>query len=287
MFLQCLANGILIAGLYALVTLGLTMVLGIMGIVNFAHGDFVMLGAYITYWAFTLISIDPLLSSLLSAVLVGVLGIIIYKFNIKPILNAESFEQVLLTFGISIILQNIALILWKADFRSITTSYSGISIHIENVSIGLARLLTFLLAFMLTILLSFFNKTPIGKAMRAVSQNRKAAQLMGIDIDKTYMIAFAIASALGGLAGGLSSLIMYVYPYEGVELGLKAFAILILGGLGNIWGTLIASLILGITESFVSTYLPYGSSLASGLSFLIIIIVLMIKPTGLAGTRRE
>ena len=263
------------------------MVLGIMGIVNFAHGDFVMLGAYITYWAFTLIGIDPILSSLLSAIIVGGLGVTIYKYNIKPILNAESFEQVLLTFGISIILQNIALILWKADFRSVTTSYSGISIHLGNVSIGLARLLTFLVAFMLTLLLSFFNKTSIGKAMRAVSQNRKAAQLMGIDIDKTYMIAFAIASALGGLAGGLSSLIMYVYPYEGVDLGLKAFAILILGGLGNIWGTLIASLILGITESFVSTYLPYGSSWAAGLSFFIIIIVLTIKPTGLAGTRKE
>ncbi len=287
MLLQSIANGLLIAGLYALVTLGLTMVLGIMGIVNFAHGDFVMLGAYITYWAFTLWGIDPLLSMILSAGALSLLGIVVYKFGIKPILSAESFEQVLLTFGISIILQNIALILWKADFRSVTASYSGISVHIGPVSVGLARLLTFVIAILLTLFLALLNKTTVGKAMRAVSQNRKAAALMGIDVDKTFLIAFSIASALGGLAGGLSSLIMYVFPLQGVQLGLRAFAILILGGLGNIWGTLIASLILGISESLVSTYLPQGSGWAGGLSFAIILIVLIFKPTGIAGTRGE
>ncbi len=275
------------AGLYALVTLGLTMVLGIMGIVNFAHGDFVMLGAYVTYWAYTLWGVDPLLSLPLSAVTLFALGIAVYKFGVKPILDAEEIEQVLLTFGISIILQNVALILWKADFRSVTTSYSDMSIHIGYVSVGLARLLTFVIAILLTLFLALFNRTMIGKAMRAVSQNRKAAALVGIDVDKTYLIAFSIASALGGIAGGLSSLIMYVFPLEGAQLGLKAFAILILGGLGNIWGTLIASLVLGISESVVSTYLPEGSGWASGLSFAIILIVLVLKPTGIAGTRGE
>lgn len=263
------------------------MVMGVMGIVNFAHGEFVMLGAYVTYWAFTLWGIDPILSLPLSAGVLILVGISIYRFGIKPILSAEAFEQVLLTFGISIILQNAALILWKADFRSISTPYSDMSIAIGPINIGLARLLTFGIAVMLTLLLVVFNKTKVGKALRAVSQNRKAAALMGINVDKAYIIAFSIAAALGGIAGTLSALIMYVFPLMGGKLGLKAFAILILGGLGNIWGTLIASLILGISESIVGTYLPQGSGWAEGLSFALILAVLIFKPTGIAGVRRE
>jgi branched-chain amino acid transport system permease protein len=287
-FFQSLANGILIAGLYAAVTLGLTLVLGVMGIVNFAHGELVMLGAYSTFWLFTLLGIDPLLSIAMSGLILFFIGLPIYRFTIRPILKDPPLNQLLLTLGISIFLQNLAMILWKTDSRSVITSYSGMSLHLEMVHIGLTRLITFLIAVVLTVFLVFFlYKARPGRAMRAVSENNTASWLIGINVQKTYLLAFGVASGLAGAAGALVSTIMYTYPMVGFKLSLKAFCILILVGLGNIPGALFGSLILGLTESFVGTYVPEGSGWAEGISFMLIMIILIIKPTGLAGTRRE
>ena len=287
-FFQSLANGILIAGLYAAVTLGLTLVLGVMGIVNFAHGELVMLGAYNTFWLFALFGIDPLLSLAISGVLLFFIGIGIYRFTIRPILKDPPLNQLLLTLGISIFLQNLAMILWKTDSRSVVTSYSGISLHLGIVHIGFTRSITFLMAVALTILLVLFlYKVRPGRAMRAVSENNTASWLIGINVQRTYLLAFGVASALAGVSGAMVSTIMYTFPMVGFKLSLKAFCILVLGGLGNIPGTLLGSLILGLTESFVGTYVPEGSGWAEGISFILLIIILIIKPTGLAGTRRE
>jgi branched-chain amino acid transport system permease protein len=287
-FFQSLANGILIAGLYAAVTLGLTLVLGVMGIVNFAHGELVMLGAYNTFWLFALFGIDPLLSLAISGVLLFFIGIGIYRFTIRPILKDPPLNQLLLTLGISIFLQNLAMILWKTDSRSVVTFYSGISLHLGIVHIGLTRSMTFLMAVASTILLVLFlHKVRPGRAMRAVSENNTASWLIGINVQRTYLLAFGVASALAGVAGAMVSTIMYTFPMVGFKLSLKAFCILVLGGLGNIPGTLLGSLILGLTESFVGTYVPEGSGWAEGISFIVLIIILIIKPTGLAGTRRE
>ena len=287
-FFQSLANGILIAGLYAAVTLGLTLVLGVMGIVNFAHGELVMLGAYNTFWLFALFGIDPLLSLAISGVLLFFIGIGIYRFTIRPILKDPPLNQLLLTLGISIFLQNLAMILWKTDSRSVVTSYSGNSLHLGIVHIGFTRSMTFLMAVALTILLVLFlYKMRPGRAMRAVSENNTASWLIGINVQRTYLLAFGVASALAGVSGAMVSTIMYTFPMVGFKLSLKAFCILVLGGLGNIPGTLLGSLILGLTESFVGTYVPEGSGWAEGISFILLIIILIIKPTGLAGTRRE
>jgi len=287
-FFQSLANGILIAGLYAAVTLGLTLVLGVMGIVNFAHGELVMLGAYNTFWLFALFGIDPLLSLAISGVLLFFIGIGIYRFTIRPVLKDPPLNQLLLTLGISIFLQNLAMILWKTDSRSVVTSYSGISLHLGIVHVGLTRSMTFLMAVALTILLVLFlYKVRPGRAMRAVSENNTASWLIGINVQRTYLLAFGVASALAGVSGAMVSTIMYTFPMVGFKLSLKAFCILVLGGLGNIPGTLLGSLILGLTESFVGTYVPEGSGWAEGISFILLIIILIIKPTGLAGTRRE
>jgi len=287
-FFQSLANGILIAGLYATVTLGLTLVLGVMGIVNFAHGELVMLGAYTTFWLFALLGIDPLLSLAMSGVLLFFIGIGIYRFTIRPILKDPPLNQLLLTLGISIFFQNLAMILWKTDSRSVITSYSGMSLHLGIVHIGFTRLITFLIAVLLTILLVLFlHKTRPGRAMQAVSENNTASWLIGINVQRTYLLAFGVASALAGASGALVSTVMYTFPMVGFKLSLKAFCILVLGGLGNIPGALFGSLILGLTESFVGTYVPEGSGWAEGISFILLIIILLIKPTGLAGTRRE
>lgn len=286
--LQSIANGILIAGLYAAVTLGLTLVLGVMGIVNFAHGELVMLGAYNTFWLFSLLGIDPLLSIALSGLLLFFIGLFFYRFTIRPILKDPPLNQLLLTLGISIFLQNLAMIMWKSDSRAVMTAYSGMSLHLGLVHVGLTRLLTFFMAVGLTIfLVLFLYKARPGKAMRAVSENNTASWLIGINVQKTYLLAFGVASALAGASGALVSTIMYTYPMVGFKLSLKAFCILILGGLGNIPGALFGSLILGLTESFVGTYVPEGSGWAEGISFMLIILILLIKPTGLAGTRRE
>jgi branched-chain amino acid transport system permease protein len=287
-FFQSLANGILIAGLYAAVTLGLTLVLGVMGIVNFAHGELVMLGAYNTFWLFALLGIDPLLSLAMSGLLLFFIGIGIYRFTIRPILKDPPLNQLLLTLGISIFFQNLAMILWKTDSRSVITSYSGMSLHLGVVHIGFTRLVTFLIAVGLTILLVLFlHKTRPGRAMRAVSENNTASWLVGINVQRTYLLAFGVASALAGASGALVSTVMYTFPMVGFKLSLKAFCILVLGGLGNIPGALFGSLILGLTESLVGTYVPEGSGWAEGISFILLIIILLIKPTGLAGTRRE
>jgi branched-chain amino acid transport system permease protein len=287
-FLQSFANGLLIAGLYAAVTLGLTLVLGVMGIVNFAHGEMVMLGAYNTFWLFTLLGIDPLLSIALSGLLLFFIGLFIYRFTIRPILNDPPLNQLLLTLGISIFLQNLAMIFWKTDSRSGRTAYSGMSLSLGEVHVGLTRLLTFLIAVGLTLfLLLFLYKARPGKAMRAVSENNTASWLIGINVQKTYLLAFGVACALAGAAGALVSTVMYTFPMVGFKLSLKAFCILVLGGLGNIPGALFGSVILGLTESFVGTYVPEGSGWAEGISFILIMIILIIKPTGLVGTRRE
>jgi len=287
-FFQSIANGVLIAGLYAAVTLGLTLVLGVMGIVNFAHGELVMLGAYSTFWLFTFFGMDPLLSIALSGVFLFFIGMFIYRFTIRPILKDPPLNQLLLTLGISIFFQNLAMILWKTDSRSVFTAYSGMSLHLGMVNVGLTRLITFLIAVGLTaLLILFLRRTRSGRAMRAVSENNTASWLIGINVQKTYMLAFGVASALAGASGALVSTIMYTYPMVGFKLGLKSFCILVLGGLGNIPGALFGSLLLGITESFVGTYVPEGSGWAEGISFILLIVILIIKPTGLAGTRRE
>jgi len=287
-FFQSLANGILIAGLYAAVTLGLTLVLGVMGIVNFAHGELVMLGAYNTFWLFALFGVDPLLSLAMSGVLLFFIGIGIYRFTIRPILKDPPLNQLLLTLGISIFFQNLAMILWKTDSRSVMTSYSGMSLHLGIVHIGLTRLITFLIAVALTILLVLFlYKARPGRAMRAVSENNTASWLIGINVQRTYLLAFGVASALAGASGALVSTVMYTFPMVGFKLSLKAFCILVLGGLGNFPGALFGSLVLGLTRTFGGTYVPEGSGWADGISFILLIIILIIKPTGLAGTRRE
>lgn len=286
--LQSLANGILIAGLYAAVTLGLTLVLGVMGIINFAHGELVMLGAYSSFWLFALLGIDPLLSLAMSGVILFFIGMGIYKFTIRRIMKDPPLNQLLLTLGLSIFFQNLAMILWKTDSRTIITAYSGMSLDLGIIHFGLTRLITFLISVVLTVLLVIFlSKTKPGRAMKAVSENNTASWLIGINVERTYILAFGVAAALAGVAGALVSTVMYTFPMVGFKLSLKAFCILVLGGLGNIPGALFGSLILGITESFVGTYVPQGSGWAEGISFILLIVILIIKPTGLAGTRRE
>jgi branched-chain amino acid transport system permease protein len=280
--IQVVVNGILIGGLYALIAVGLTLIFGVMRIINFAHGEFMMLGGYATYWLFTLMKIDPLFSLLISLILMGALGMVVQKYLISPVLNAPRLNQILLTFGVLIVLQNIALILWTGDYVSVKTWYSTISFSIGLARISLSKLIGFLVAIILMVLLGVgLKKTETGKVLRAVTENPESAQLMGINVDRAYMIAFSVGSGMAGLAGTVTSIVMYVFPSVGGLFILKVFAIVVLGGMGSVFGAFVGSFILGITESFVGTYVPAGGGWAEGVSFGMLILVLLFKPKGL------
>ncbi|MCL5126308.1 MAG: branched-chain amino acid ABC transporter permease [Deltaproteobacteria bacterium] len=281
-FIQVVVNGTLISGLYALIAVGLTLIFGVMRVINFAHGEFMMLGGYTTYWLFVLLRLDPLLSLLISMVVLAGLGLIVQRCLINPVLGASSLNQILLTFGLAIILQNVAMILWTSDYVSVQTWYSTHSLRVGFVRISVAKLGIFFMAIILMMLLGIIlKKTETGKVLRAVSQDPQTAQLMGIDINRAYMIAFAIGTGLAGLAGAATSTVMSIFPTVGVEFIMKAFAIVVFGGLGSVAGACLASFILGVTESLVGTYVPGGGGWAEAVSFTVLILVLIFRPKGI------
>jgi len=283
---QAVLNGFLTGGVYLVVTLGIALVFGIMRLMNFAHGEFVMLGAYTTYWCFTLLGMNPYLTLVVSALVLFVLGLFTYKLLIERILDAPPINQTLLTFGISVVFQNLALILWSAN--SVALDLKTSVVKIGNIQAGRDRIILFLIGIVLSVLIILLlKKTYIGKTMSAVSQNRRAAYLLGINAPLFYLLSFGIASALAGLAGGLVGIVMYASPYIGGKLGLRAFAILTMAGLGNFGSIIVASIIMGLLESFVGIYIPNGPGWAEGISFLIILIVLAFRPAGIKGARAE
>ncbi|HYA93076.1 MAG TPA: branched-chain amino acid ABC transporter permease [Thermodesulfobacteriota bacterium] len=281
-FSQVIVNGILTGGLYALIAVGLTLIFGVMRVINFVHGETLMLGSYLTYFLFTLLGIDPFISLPLAIFALFVLGVAIQHFFINPVLDTPHLNQILLTFGLVLIIQNLALILWSGNYISMTTRYSAISLKFGPLSVGLTRFLGLVIAIFLTVLLTVvLKRTEWGKSVRAVTQDREAAMLMGIDVNRVNMVAFGVGSAMGGAAGVVTSMIMYVFPLVGMIFVLKAFAIVVLGGFGSIGGAVLGSLILGLTESIVTNYVPNGSGWAEGVSFVVMILILVIRPKGL------
>src|SRR5574341_1283193 len=274
--------GVLRSGLYALTSVGLALSVGVIGIVNFAHGEFLMLGAYLGYWLFTSYGLDPLMAIPLGAVGVFALGGVIYRSAIQRVLRAPELNQMLLTFGISIFLQNLAVILWTGDPRVATISYKAAAVALGRFTVGLPQLIVFGLAMALTLgLYAVLGGTRIGKAMRAVAQNRLGSSLVGIEVERVYLLAFGLSTALAGMAGLMITLQLSVSPFIGLLYTLKAFAIIVIAGLGNINGVIYASLVLGLSEAVVEFYVPQGGGWAEGVFFLLILVVLVVRPRGL------
>jgi branched-chain amino acid transport system permease protein len=286
LFVQATANGIVTAGLYALIAYGVLILLGILNIVNFAHGEFVMIGAYLSYWAFVYTGLDPLLMALPVAAVMFLGGMAIYRLGVSSVLQAAPVNQLALTYGISLTLQNLAVILWHSDLRTVSLPYAGVSLSIGSINIGLFRLAAFFVACLSIGALQFVTYyTRLGKALQAVSQNKTASALVGIDVDFMHLMTFGAAAAVAGIAGSVVSVLLYTFPTVGVPLVLKAFAIVILGGLGSVLGTVLASLVLALLESYVGTFVPDGSGWAEGVTFLLIIGVLLVRPQGMFGVR--
>jgi branched-chain amino acid transport system permease protein len=279
---QVLVNGILLGGIYALVSLGLTLIFGVMRIINFAHGQFLMLAMYATYWLFQLYGVDPYVSILVVVPLMLAIGMGAYRMIIQPIIDASEMTHVFATLGLNLSLQGIALFLWQGDFRGIRTSYSSMVIHLGPLYINIPRLIIFLCAIAAILaLFLFLKKTYTGKAIRASAQKRVAAQLMGVNLSKIYMIAFGIGIAIVGLTGAVLMPIYEVFPSVGSLFALVAFVVVVLGGLGNLGGALVGGIVIGVVESVSGVFI--APALKEGVYFIIFVVILLLRPTGIFG----
>lgn len=280
--LQALVTGVLMAGIYALVAIGLTLIFGVVRIVNFAQGEFVMLGMYATYWLWKLWGIDPYLSLLVTMPLLFCVGVLVQRVLLQPILRAHDLAQIFMTVGLSVVLMNAALFFFTADFRSVKVAYTDWVLRLGGVTVPVPRLFAFagalLLAGLLTLLLF---KTDVGKALRAVAQDREVSTLLGVNPERMYLLAVGLGAALAGAAGGLIVPFFYVFPTVGVTFVLIAFVVVILGTLGSIKGALLASLIVGVAESLGILFA--GADLGLVVVFAILVATLVVKPSGLAG----
>jgi len=283
---QLIMSGLLLGGVYALVSVGLVLIFGVLEIFNFAHGEFLMLGMYAGYWLFYLFGFDPYVSLLIIIPLFFFLGFVVQRIIFQPLLNASPLDQVFATMGLSLIIQNAALYLWKADYRTVRTAYSTTTIKIGQISINFPRLVAFAIALGgIFLLFIFLKKTYIGKAIRALAQQKRAAMLMGVNIYRTYQIAFSIGIVCVGIAGTILVPIYYVFPSIGTLFGLTAFVVVILGGYNSLPGALVGGLIIGLVETFSGFFIsPHLKQL---IYFAIFILLLLIKPTGLFGRKTE
>ena len=284
--LQALASGLMIGGVFALISIGLTLIWGVMKIINFAQGEFLMIGLYLTYFLVTWGHIPVYLTMVFTAPLLFLIGTGIFRVTIRPILSDPAMNQIMLTLGLSLILQNLALWWFKADVLRIQTATQTITIAIGPVVLSLAEIIAFVGSVIATIVIYIYlQRTDMGRSIRAASQNPKAATLMGIDVRLTYLLAFGIGSATLGVASALLLPTYYTSPTVGLFLGLIMFVVVVLGGMGNVLGAMIGGLIIGLTENVGAAILP--GSLSRVFTFGIFILVLIFKPQGILSRRRS
>ena len=285
-FISYLINGISLGSIYAIIALGYTMVYGIAKMLNFAHGDVIMIGAYIVLTAMTGAGVNPFVAVLIAMAACTLLGITIEKIAYKPLRNATSSLAVLITaIGVSYLLQNTALLIFGADTKSfinIITLPSIVMAGGQLVITGTTIVTILACVVIMTGLTIFVNKTKPGRAMQAVSEDRGAAQLMGVNVNGTISLTFAIGSGLAAIAGVLlCSAYPSLTPYTGAMPGIKAFVAAVFGGIGSIPGAMIGGILLGIIEILGKAYI--SSQVADAIVFAVLIIVLLVKPTGLFG----
>jgi branched-chain amino acid transport system permease protein len=284
-FLQSVLSGFLVGGVYALIGVGLTIIFGVMRVINFAHGDLLMLGMYASWWIFTKSGIDPYVSLVAVVPLLFLWGAFLQKVFINRVLNALPQNQILLTIGLGLIMSNAMLLVFTSDYRILTTDYSSSSFDILGLSVSQPLLYSFLVTVAMTVALFWFlQRTDTGQAIRATAQDREAAQLMGINVRWASVLAFGIGSALAGAAGALIAPTYYIFPQVGGTFTLKAFVIVVLGGMGSIVGATLGGLIIGMTESLAAIYVASG--LKELVVYVLFLALLLFKPSGLLGKSR-
>lgn len=280
--LQTLASGILIGLVYALVAIGLTMIFGVMDIVNFAHGEFLMLGMYSAFWMFSLYALDPLLTLPLTVMMLFAFGVLLYKLVIVRVINAPMLSQIFTTFGLMILLRGIAQFLWKPDFRSIENSSVSGTVKLLGIQLGKPQLVAGVGAIVVTGLIYFFlNRTRLGAALEATASDKEAARLMGIDSHKMFALAWGIGAACAGAAGALLATFFPIFPDVGANFILLAFVVVNLGGFGSVTGAFWAGILVGVIE--VMGGLLLGPQYKTALVLVLFLGVLMFRPQGLMG----
>lgn len=273
--------GLLLGGIYGLVSMGLNLIFGVIRIVNFAQGELVMLGMYGAYLSYYLIGADPYVSIVFVVPALFVFGVLVQRFVLQP-LQGEPMMQIFATFGLLLLLQNAVLAITGGTGYTVPTALSSVVFSVGGLKISLVRLIALFAVTAAAVFLSWFLKhTMLGKAIRAVTQDRRAARLMGINVELAFMLTFGAGAALAGLAGTLLAPIYTMSPQIGGNFILAAFAVVVLGGLGSVWGAYVGGFIIGVVEALAGYYLD--PALKHAIWFAIFIIVLIIKPGGLFG----
>ena len=280
---QIFVNGVLLGGIYAVAALGLSLVFGIMDIVNLAHGHMLMLGAYIAILLFASFGITPLLGMFLAMAVLFAFGVVLQKFLLSHVVDEGLEQPIILLFGLALVLQSLGRIVLGSDARSSDIGIPGQGFELATVQFSFPRTVTFVVAVVLILgTWAFLQYTVTGQAIRATAQNRNAARYMGIDTDRIYLITLGLGTALAGAAGAMLSMLFPITPFVGWSYLLKAFAVVVLGGVGSIAGTLVGGLVLGVAENVGSLYL--GGGFRDIISFTIFLAVLLVKPHGLFGS---
>jgi len=280
--LQQLADGLLIGLMYSLVAIGLTLIWGVMNIVNFAHGDFLMLGMFTSFWLFTLFGVDPLFSIPISFVCLFVLGMLIYRFIVSKVMKGPVLAQLVVTFGVSIFISNLAVYFWTPDFRLLpatmlqgTWRIGGVELSVPKVAASIGSVIASSCMFL------FLKRTKTGKAISATEMDREAALLMGINTERINSLSFGIGAALVGVAGAFLSTYYYIYPQVGGLFGTIAFCVVALGGFGSIEGAFIAGILVGLAQTLGGFF--FDPSYKYAIVFMIYLITIWIRPQGLMG----
>ena len=285
-FISYLVNGISLGSIYALIALGYTMVYGIAKMLNFAHGDIIMVGGFTVFTAMSTEWCPVWLSVVIGIIVCTLLGVIVEKVAYKPLRNASPLAVLITAIGVSYLLQNVALIIFGSASQSFTSVVKNVApVTIGGVTISMETIISIVVSVIIMVCLTFFiNKTKAGKAMLAVSEDKGAAQLMGINVNSTISLTFAIGSALAGVASVLlCSSYPQISPYTGSMPGIKAFVAAVFGGIGSIPGAMIGGILLGVIENLSKAYI--SSQLSDAIVFLVLIVVLIVKPTGIMGKK--
>ena len=284
-FFQACLNGLLTGALYALIGMGLALIFGVMRIVNFAHGAFLMVGMYVSYVLFDRFGIDPYLGFIAAGLFLFLFGQLIYRFLIRPVRDRSDFMQILMTTGIALILTDGAQLIFGADYHQVNIPLVNRTLRFGAFAATAASLLSFVIAAVLIAALYLFvTRSLTGQALRAIAQNTEVASLVGIDVTRIQGLSFCLGIALAGIAGGLLLPALYLFPSVGDDYTLKAFVMVVLGGMGSIEGAALGGLLLGVSESLTSLYL--GNQWALAVDFAVFLVVLSLKPSGILGRQR-